>query len=133
MTTPPNPSVPPESERGATTPDFSGTTDPRVPPGPGPPTYYPGAYGYPPARRSTNGFAIASLVLGIVGVVFALPSIGIFVLIIPGVLALIFGYIARKQIKQYDQDGAGMATAGIVLGCVAVGLYLIFSIIVLIV
>lgn len=127
MTTPPNPSWPPESERGATTPSSSGAADPRNPPGQ--PAHYPGAYGYLPARRSTNGFAIASLVLGIVGVVFVLPSLGIFLFMIPGVLALVFGYIARRQIKQHDQDGAGMATAGIILGYVAVGLYLIFNII----
>ncbi|MGH3822848.1 MAG: DUF4190 domain-containing protein [Pseudonocardiaceae bacterium] len=127
MTTPPNPGWPPESERGATTPGFSGAADPRAPSGQ--PPHYSGAYGYPPVRRSTNGFAIASLVLGIIGVVFVFPSIGIFVFMIPAVLALVFGYIARNQIKQHDQDGAGMATAGIVLGWVAVGLYIIFSII----
>lgn len=127
MTTPPNPTWPPESERGTTAPDSSGAADPRVPLSQ--PPHYPGAYGYPPARRSTNGLAIASLVLGIVGVVFVLPSLGIFIFMIPGVLALVFGYIARKQIRQHDQDGAGMATAGIVLGCVAVGLYVIFNII----
>lgn len=95
----------------------------------GQPPHYPGAYGYPPARRSTNGFAIASLVLGIVGIVFVLPSLGIFIFMIPGVLALVFGYIARNQIRQQDQDGAGLATAGIVLGFVAIGLYAIFKII----
>lgn len=126
MTTPPNPSWPPEPERGAT-PGSSGAADPRIPPGQ--PPYHPGAYGYLPARRSTNGFAIAALVLGIVGVVFVPPSLGIFLFMIPGVLALVFGYIARSHIKQYDQDGAGMATAGIVLGYVAVGLYLIFNIV----
>lgn len=128
MTTPPDPNRPPESERGAATSDSSGASDPRVPLGQ--PPHYPDSYQYPPMRRPTNGFAIASLVLGIVGVVFALPSLGIFVFMtIPSVLALVFGYIARNQIKQYDQDGSGMAVAGIVLGWVAVGLYVIFKII----
>ena len=62
-----------------------------------------------------------------------LSSLGIFVFLIPAILALVFGYIARNQIKQHDQDGAGMAMAGIVLGFVAVGLYLIFNIIRLII
>jgi hypothetical protein len=63
MTTPPHPSGPPEQERGPTPPD--------VPPGP-PPAGHPGAYGYGypsypgyPVQGPTNGFAIASLVLGI--------------------------------------------------------------------
>jgi hypothetical protein len=32
------------------------------------------------------------------------------------VLAIVFGFIARNQIKQNPQDGSGMALAGIILG-----------------
>jgi hypothetical protein len=71
---------------------------------------WPPEPGYP-APRPTNGFAIASLVLGIVGFIFVVPSI----------LALIFGYIARSQIKERGENGAGLAIAGIVLGWVVVG------------
>jgi len=63
----------------------------------------------PGVPTSTNGLAIASLVLGILWVWW-----------IGSVLALIFGLIARKQIKQRPQGGAGMAIAGIVLGAVGV-------------
>ena len=55
---------------------------------------------------------MASLVLGILWIYW-----------IGSVLALVFGYIARRQIaeRQGMQDGRGMATAGIVLGWVGIG------------
>lgn len=66
----------------------------------------PPGYGYPPRpSRGTNGFAIASLVLGII----CLYWVG-------SVLAIIFGFIARKQIRDSGDQGRAMATAGIVLG-----------------
>jgi hypothetical protein len=73
-----------------------------------------GARPFAPGYRtsSTNGLAVASLVLGILWIYW-----------IGSVLALIFGYIARRQIaeRQGMQDGRGMATAGIVLGWVGIG------------
>ncbi|MCZ2815489.1 DUF4190 domain-containing protein [Modestobacter sp. VKM Ac-2984] len=89
------------------------------PPGPppGPPYGPPGApygpppygYGYPPPQR-TNGLAIASMVLGIVWLYW-----------IGSILALVFGYVAKKQIRERGEGGDGMATAGIVLGWVGIG------------
>ena len=60
---------------------------------------------------SSNGMAVASLVLGIVW----LAGLG-------SVLALIFGLRARKAIDWSNgtQGGRGMATAGIVLGIVGI-------------
>jgi hypothetical protein len=60
---------------------------------------------------STNGFSIASLVLGIVWV-FGIGAI----------LAVIFGFVARKQIRESGgrQGGSGMALAGIILGFVGI-------------
>lgn len=69
--------------------------------------------GYPAGPMAqptdTNGLAIASLVLGCVG---ASP------------LALIFGLIARSQIKRSGgrQGGAGMALAGVILGAVGIAM-----------
>src|ERR1700692_2932478 len=60
-------------------------------------------------QSTTNGLAIASMVLGIVWIY----GIG-------AILALIFGYRARGQIKRNGQRGGGMAIAGIVLGWVGV-------------
>jgi Domain of unknown function (DUF4190) len=71
------------------------------------------------AGTSTNGFAVAALVLGILGFV----ACGI-----PAVLALVFGYKARKQIDASGgvQAGRGMAKAGIVLGWVWIGLLIAY-------
>lgn len=40
---------------------------------------------------------------------------------IGSVLALIFGYVARQQIRERGEGGDGMAIAGIVLGWVGIG------------
>ena len=82
-------------------------------PGPyGQPPYgqQPYGYGYPPPRR-TNGRAIASMVLGLIWLYW-----------IGSILALVFGYVARKQIRERGESGDGMAIAGIVLGWVGVGI-----------
>jgi predicted acyltransferase len=73
----------------------------------------------------TNGSAVASLVLGIVGLT-GFP-------VIPSILALVFGYRARREITQAPgtQSGLGLAKAGIVLGWIGViliGLVIMFFI-----
>ena len=77
----------------------------------GPPPY---GYGYPPPQR-TNGMAIASMVLGILWLYW-----------IGSILALVFGYVAKKQIRERGESGGGMATAGIVLGWVGIGILVVF-------
>jgi Domain of unknown function (DUF4190) len=75
------------------------------------PYYAPGTpyapYGHA-APSKTNGLAIAALVCGIAG----------FILFIPAVLGVIFGFVARAQIKKSGgtQKGGGMALAGIIVG-----------------
>ncbi len=96
---------------------------PPPPPGPAPyqqpPPGYPPPYGYPGyVSPGTNGFAIASLVLGILWIAW-----------IGSILALVFGYVAKSQIRRTGQSGDGMATAGIVLGWIGVG-FLLLSIVV---
>lgn len=73
---------------------------------------------YPPqpgrvSGRRTNGLAVASLILGILWMYW-----------VGSILAIIFGTIARRQIdaSHGTQDGRGMATAGIILGWVGLGL-----------
>jgi hypothetical protein len=69
-----------------------------------------------------NGMAIAALVLGIIGVLLA-PSIGSYLLgVICGVLALVFGLVGIRNVTARGASGGGLATAGIVLGCVAIAL-----------
>lgn len=68
----------------------------------------------------TNGLAITSLVLGILGlfplILFNLPL---------SILALVFGFVARSQIAATGgiQGGSGLALAGILCGAIG----LVFS------
>ena len=71
--------------------------------------------------RSTNGLAIASLVLGIVWVYW-----------VGSILALIFGYVALRQIRQRNQAGRGMAKAGVILGWIGVGFLVIVIVVALV-
>lgn len=108
--TPPPPFGPPDGGPPGygPAPQFGAPAYP--PPGYGaypPPAYgqpYPYAY-YPIARLGTNGFAIASMVLGIVWIYW-----------IGSILAIIFGHVALSQIERSHQEGRGMAIAGLVLG-----------------
>jgi hypothetical protein len=65
----------------------------------------------------TNGLAIASLVLGILWIWW-----------VGSALALVFGYAAKNQIDLSGgtQGGRGLAIAGIVLGWVGAGCFLLF-------
>ena len=73
-----------------------------------------------PAAKA-NGLAVASLVFGfaqfMVGPVATVP-------------AIVFGHMARNQIKQTGEQGAGLALAGLVLGwgAVALGIILMFAV-----
>ena len=78
---------------------------------------YP-AYAYAPPKP-TNGMAIGSMVVSIVSVVgLCFYGLGGFV----GILGAILGHVARRQIRENDQNGEGMAKAGIIIGWVATGL-----------
>ena len=68
----------------------------------------------PPLRDSapapTSTLSLASLMMGILGWIF-LPVVG-------GIIAVITGHMAKKEIRQSDGllGGDGLATAGLVLG-----------------
>jgi hypothetical protein len=81
-----------------------------------PPQQYPQPYYWSPP---TNGFAIASLICGIVGM-----GVG-------SILALVFGYVARRQIDESNgmQGGRGLAIAGIVLGWIGVGFLVVVALV----
>lgn len=63
-----------------------------------------------------------------------LGIIGFCTLVIPVValVALILGIVGKKQAKQRNEEGDGYAVAGIVLGAVSLGLWLVWLIIQLI-
>ena len=59
----------------------------------------------------TNGFAIASLACGLAQLMFG-P--------LATIPAIVFGHVARGQIKRTGEQGAGLALAGLILGWAAV-------------
>ena len=105
----PPPGYPPPGY-GQTPPGYGQTPPGYGQPPPGyPPPGYPG-YAYPGAQPGTNGFAIASLVCA-----FLCSPLG-----------LIFGFIARSQIRQSRQSGDGLALAGIIISAVSIVAGIIF-------
>jgi len=76
-------------------------------------------------NQQTNGMAISSLVLGILGVVLNLIPLLPYLL---GILAIIFGVAGNKI-----QNGKGMAIAGIVLGSITLGMKVLFWLFILLV
>lgn len=99
MTQPPDGPVPPQEQ---SQPYQQAQPYVQPPPyGQYPAASYPAAsYPGPPLRTGTNGFAIASLVFGIIG---------------GFLLSVIFGIVALTQIRRSAQDGKGLAIAGLVL------------------
>jgi hypothetical protein len=77
-----------------------------------PPQYGQQPYGAP-APQGTNKKAVWSLVTGILGVLCC----GIL-----SVIAIILGNSAKREIAQTREGGAGLATAGVVLGWVGIAL-----------
>ncbi|HET6248818.1 MAG TPA: DUF4190 domain-containing protein [Tepidisphaeraceae bacterium] len=66
------------------------------------------------AAGTSNGFCVASLVLGIIG----LPG---FCILLPGLLAVIFGIIGFNQVNKSGVEGGGkgMAIAGMICGTIS--------------
>ena len=91
-----------------------------APPGTVPQGYPYTPYGVPAVRR-TNGMAIASLVCSCAGFIFFVPA----------VLGVIFGFVARSQIRQSGgtQGGDGLALAGIIVGLAWIGLFVILIVV----
>lgn len=89
---------------GAAVPSSAGQTRPPV-------TQVPALQSPQPVQTAkTNGFAIASLVLGIIG----------FFNFFAAVLAIIFGGVAMGQLNRNpEMKGRGLATAGLIVGIIA--------------
>jgi hypothetical protein len=69
---------------------------------------------YSPAGARTNTLAVVSLAAGI-GSFFAhvVPFLGGFTI---ALVAVITGYMARRQIRETGEGGMGIATAGMIIG-----------------
>ena len=101
-------------------------------------------------KRKRDGFATASLTLGCIGIVFAILQlmvevgaatektgslstdlatliITLIIFSIPAILAIVFGHLARRAIKQHSGHlkGEGASIAELVLGYLSIGLPLI--------
>jgi hypothetical protein len=67
----------------------------------------PGAFTTATPRSNTNGLAIAAFIVAIA---------------VNGVVGLVLGYVARRQIDDRHEGGRGLAVAAIVIGWVEIGL-----------
>ena len=117
-------SQPPPDPYGQQQPDPYGGTPP--PPGAQPqyptsPGQYPpppgSGYGAPPPQPggTTNTMAIVSLVLSLAGLAtFITAPVG-----------AVLGHVAKRQIRERGEQGDGMAMAGIIIGWVVTGLYVL--------
>lgn len=73
----------------------------------------PFGYAAPP---STNGMAIASLVVSVVSLVVCAGFTGF--------VGAILGHVAKGQIKRTHEQGGGLALAGIIVGWVGFALFI---------
>lgn len=88
---------------------------------PAPQPYGPPYQPYPPVQsRGTSGMAVASMVLGLVGLVLCgLTSI-------PGVIC---GHVAIARIKRTGEEGHGLAVAGLVMSYITIIMWLLLWVI----
>jgi Domain of unknown function (DUF4190) len=104
---PPPPAALPPASVGPTAQFPSYEAPPPYPPQSGQPY---GGYAYGPVVPPTNGLAIASMIMAILGF---------------GPIAAIMGHIARTQIRERGEQGDGFALAGIIVGWVTTGIWLL--------
>jgi hypothetical protein len=77
----------------------------------------------PLARRRTNGYAVAALVCGV-----AQPV----TLMLSTIPAVIFGHLARRQIRDTGEDGSGLAAWGLILGWAGVAAVALLAVLALV-
>jgi Domain of unknown function (DUF4190) len=97
---------------------------------------YPGPYDpYQPYRdrsHETNGLAIASLITSLVGGLLGIPlSFVCFIGILIPIVGAVLGTIALGQIKRTNQQGRGLAIAGIAIGATAAVLLVLLVVVVI--
>ncbi|WP_052864584.1 DUF4190 domain-containing protein [Streptomyces niger] len=85
----------------------------QFPPGP------PVPMGAPAPQTARNGLGIATLVLGVIGVLSGLIPLLFWLAGTLGLLALIFGLIGRGRAKRGQATNKGVALAGLLLGIAA--------------
>jgi hypothetical protein len=120
--------TPPKSSEPQSVPQPA--SPPPPPPGPPPGAYaYPPVPGYPPpaypVKPKANGFALTSMILGILGL-----TIGLCLLFFPvmPILAVVFGYVGLGQMRKTGAPGRGYAITGLVTGYIGIALALLWLI-----
>ena len=73
--------------------------------------------GYAPVPK-TNGLAIASLVCSLLGLATCAAT---------SILGVIFGHLAKSQIKQSGEEGEGMALAGMIVGYIGLAIFALIA------
>jgi uncharacterized protein DUF4190 len=130
-TPPPPPPPPPGDSGGYTTPpppppgDSGGYTSPPPPPPGGaggygaPPPSFPAPGGAPAGGLGGNNTkAVIALVLGVLGIVFAICCA--FIGLLLGIGGAVLGHLAKQEIARTGQPGRGLAQGGFVTGIIAV-------------
>lgn len=74
---------------------------------------------YGPIPRP-SGFAVAALVLGIIGLFLSWITFGI-----PSILAVVFGHVGVSRVRRGVGDGRGMAIGGMVLGYLVIAVFVV--------
>jgi len=82
----------------------------------------PSPYGGQPVRPTQNGLGVAALVLSILGIVGCIPLIG-------GVLGIVFGILGMKNADKGIANNKGMAKAGLIIGIIGLGLWIVLGIV----
>ena len=74
-------------------------------------------YGHPVGSRPKNGLGLASLILGVVGLLACwLLGIGL----LPGLVGLVLGIVALRRVRRGIATNRGVAITGVVLSVLAV-------------
>jgi Domain of unknown function (DUF4190) len=147
----PSPGYPPSGGYGP--PGYQGAAGhggPPYPPSPQqygqpyPPSGYGGGYGGPPGypalydpyqpyrdrSHETNGLAIASLITSIAGGLLGIPLAFFIIGILFPIVGAVLGSVALSQIKRTNQQGRGLAIAGIAVGASAAVVLVILVVVV---
>jgi hypothetical protein len=82
--------------------------------GPPPAGQWGGQPGYPAQPR--NGLGIAALILGILGLLSSIVVIGA----LPGLIAVVLGFVGMGKAKRGEATNRGVALAGVITGALAV-------------
>jgi hypothetical protein len=70
---------------------------------------------FPVAKQESSGLAVASLILGILGIVLCLGPLA-------GIPAVICGHMAHSRIKRFGGTGSGMAIGGLITGYISIAM-----------